>query len=166
VSGKASHPGRQHPALVRANRFSKDEIRTAPPHIRRMMSQHDTVTEPAIAELVDRFYAKVRQDPVIGPIFNEAVDDWDEHLATLSAFWSSVMLTTGRYKGNPMAAHMKHPIRPEFFDRWLQIWGETVGEMFAPDAAAQFRHKAARIGESLKLGLFFRPNGLTIRPPA
>jgi hemoglobin len=129
------------------------------------MPQHDTITEPAIAELVSRFYAKVRRDPTIGPVFDAAVEDWDAHLQTLNAFWSSVMLTTGRYKGNPMAAHMKHPIRPEFFERWLQLWGDTVGEMFAPAAALQFRDKAARIGESLKLGLFFRPDGLAVRPP-
>ena len=120
----------------------------------------DTITEPAIAALVDRFYAKARRDPVIGPLFNSAVDDWDEHLQKLCDFWSSVMLTTGRYKGNPMAAHMKLPIQPGFFDRWLSLWRETAGELFAPAPAAQFRAKAERIAESLKLALFFRPGAI------
>jgi len=115
------------------------------------------ITEPAISGLVDRFYAKVRSDPVIGPVFNQAVDDWDEHLGKLCAFWSSVMLTSGRYKGNPMAAHMRLPIEPDYFDRWLALWGETVGELFPLDTAASLRAKAARIGESLKLSLFYRP---------
>ena len=115
------------------------------------------IGEADIALLVDRFYAKVRRDAVIGPLFNEAVADWDEHLATLRAFWSSVMLTSGRYKGNPLVIHMRQPIRPEFFDRWLALFGETAEEVVGGERAALFRTKANRIAESLKLGLFFRP---------
>lgn len=66
------------------------------------------------------------------------------------------MLTSGRYKGNPMAAHMRHPIEPAFFETWLGLWRETAYEVFAPELAAQFVMKAERIAESLKLGLFFR----------
>ena len=126
------------------------------------MTPFDSITEPAIAALVHRFYAKARRDPMIGPLFNEAVGDWDEHLGKLCDFWSSVMLTSGRYKGNPLAAHLRHPIEPAFFDRWLLLWRETAGELFAPDPAAQFRAKAERIAESLRLALFFRPGALAI----
>ena len=121
------------------------------------MQPFQDITEPAIAAMVDRFYAKVRRDAVIGPVFNNAVTDWDEHLQTLRQFWSSVMLTSGSYKGNPMAVHMRQPIEPDFFARWLALWGETAAEVFAPGPAAQFREKAERIAESLKLALFFRP---------
>jgi hemoglobin len=121
------------------------------------MTLFDDITELAIAALVERFYAKARRDPVIGPVFDDAIDDWDAHLSTLCDFWSSVMLTTGRYKGNPMAAHVKHPIEPAFFERWLALWRETAVELFAPVLAARFRDKAERIAESLKLALFFRP---------
>src|SRR6266566_3029057 len=96
-------------------------------------------------------------EPAIAALFNSAVDDWDEHLKKLCDFWSSVMLTTGRYKGNPMAAHIKHPIEPAFFERWLALWRETAGELFAPAVAERFRDKAERIAESLKLALFYRP---------
>jgi hemoglobin len=131
------------------------------------MAGTDSITEPAIAELVRRFYGKARRDPTIGPVFNEAVEDWDEHFAKLADFWSSVMLTTGRYKGNPMAAHLKHKkIQPEFFTRWLQLWHETTGEVFGPDIAAQFGFKAERIAESLQFALFYRPAGLPIRRAA
>ena len=121
------------------------------------MPPFDDITEPAIAELVDRFYAKARRDPMIGPLFNNAVSDWDEHLQRLNDFWSSVMLTSGRYKGNPMAAHLKLPIEPPFFERWLALLRETADELFAPDQALQFKAKAERIAESLKLALFYRP---------
>jgi hemoglobin len=124
------------------------------------------ITEPAIAALVDRFYAKARRDPLLGPVFKAAIHDWDEHLRKLYDFWSSVMLTTGRYKGNPMAAHMKLPIEPHFFDRWLALWQETAGEVFAPELAAAFGDKAGRIAESLKLALFYRPGRLQSAPLA
>ncbi|HEV2185628.1 MAG TPA: group III truncated hemoglobin [Stellaceae bacterium] len=66
-----------------------------------------SISEPAIATLVSRFYGKARRDPTIGPLFEHAIEDWDEHLDKLRDFWSSVMLTSGRYKGNPMAAHLE-----------------------------------------------------------
>ena len=116
------------------------------------------ISEAEIRRLVDRFYAKVRDDELIGPIFNTAVADWPEHLEKLGAFWSSVMLTSGRYKGNPMAAHLRHAgaIQPHMFDRWLSLWRETAEEELAPDAAAAVAGKADRIAESLKLGLYFK----------
>jgi len=121
------------------------------------MRRFSKITEASIAVLVDRFYAKVRRDPMIGPVFERAVEDWDEHLSKLGDFWSSVMLTSGRYKGNPMARHMGRAIEPRFFDRWLALWRETIAELFTPKVAALFAEKAERIGESLKLALFFRP---------
>jgi hemoglobin len=121
------------------------------------MTQHDHITEAALADLVQRFYAKVRADAVLGPVFNNAVDHWDAHFETLSKFWSSVMLTSGAYKGNPMAVHNKLAgvIQTPMFDRWLALWKETTEEMFTPELAAQFQDRAARIAESLKLGLEF-----------
>jgi hemoglobin len=90
-------------------------------------------------------------------VFNAAVDDWPEHLEKLSAFWSSVVLTTGRYKGNPMAAHMKHrsSIESSMFDRWLELWRETACETLDERGAAAVVAKAERIAESLQLGMFF-----------
>lgn len=116
------------------------------------------MTEGEIARLVDLFYARVRADGEIGPLFNEAVDDWPGHLERLRAFWSSVMLTTGRYKGSPMAAHLGHAARiePAMFDRWLELWRTTARELLAPADAEAVIAKAERIAESLKLALFFR----------
>jgi hemoglobin len=68
-----------------------------------------------------------------------------------------MMLTSGRDKGNPMAAHLRHPIQPEFFDRWLALFAETADEVGGGDAAGPFRTKANRVAECLKLALFFRP---------
>jgi hemoglobin len=115
------------------------------------------MTEQQLAALVERFYAKVRADHVLGPVFNAAVHDWPEHLEKLNAFWSSVMLTTGRYRGNPMAMHMKQKaaIEPSMFGRWLELWRETAREILDERGAAAVVAKAERIAESLQLGMFF-----------
>jgi hemoglobin len=124
---------------------------------------HDRVDEAAIKALVDGFYAKVRRDPVLGPVFEGAIADWGPHLAMMYDFWSSVMLTTGRYKGNPMAKHLRIAgIVPEMFEVWLRLFGETARETVTPPLAEHFVEKARRIAESLRLGLFYRPTDLAI----
>jgi hemoglobin len=97
----------------------------------------------------------VRADPLIGPIFDGAIGDWPQHTEKLQAFWSSVMLTSGRYKGRPLPAHIKHAdsIDRRSFVRWLAIWKDTTGEMLDPGSAAALQEKASRIAESLFLGI-------------
>lgn len=115
------------------------------------------VTEDDIALLVPLFYERVRDDPVLGPIFNGAIDDWPHHLEKLKAFWSSVMLTSGRYKGQPMVAHLRHQdhMSRANFERWLGLWRDVTGEVLGAPAAAAFQDKADRIAESLQLGVQF-----------
>jgi len=113
-----------------------------------------------IRHLVDEFYIKVRADRELGPIFVRAIPgDWGEHLATMRDFWSSVMLTSARYKGNPFAVHQRmEGIELQLFDRWLALFDETCGELFDETTGAAFSTKARRIAESLKLALFYRPD--------
>lgn len=112
------------------------------------------VTEPMIRDLVHEFYAGVRRDAVLGPIFNTAIDDWDAHLDKLCAFWSSVTLMTGRYKGTPMKAHAELPqIGAAHFRQWLALFRATAAEVCPPDAAALFIDRAERIAESLQMGI-------------
>lgn len=120
----------------------------------------EPLSEDAIRRLVDDFYAKVRADPALGPVFARAIPgDWEPHLATMRNFWSSVMLTSGRYKGNPVAVHHRvEGIELDLFDRWLTLFEETCRELFDDDLAEAFRGKAVRIAESLKLALFYRPD--------
>lgn len=117
-----------------------------------------SLTEEGLNALVEAFYARVRSDAELGPIFNDAINDWPEHLEKLTAFWSSIMLTTGRYKGQPVPAHMKHQdrITPALFGRWLDLWQRTTDDMMTPDAARTLQDKANRIAESLQLAMFFR----------
>lgn len=132
-------------------------------------SDDQPLDDTMIAAVVDEFYARVRRDPVLGPVFNGAIADWDEHLQKLASFWSSVMLRSGRYKGNPVAAHLrqKEVITPAMFDRWLTLWSEVTFELLPAEAARAMQARAAMIAESLKLALFFRvPSNAIAAAPA
>ena len=133
-------------------------------------------TDDQIESLVAAFYARIRTDAELGPIFLKAIgEDWTAHLKTMCDFWSSVMNTTGRYKGRPIPVHLKLPgIEPRHFAHWLQLFSATAHELFGKELAGMFVERAERIAESLKLGFAFHAKnpeiwgGLprTIRPQA
>jgi hemoglobin len=111
------------------------------------------INEAMIAELVDRFYERVREDPVIGPIFTDHIENWAPHLEKMRAFWSSVALMSGNYHGQPMRLHLPLPVDAEHFDRWLALFETTARELCPPKAADHFLERARRIAESLELGI-------------
>src|SRR5204863_2186329 len=111
------------------------------------------ITEAMIEGLVRGFYAKVRADAVLAPIFEARIKDWEPHLAQMCAFWSSVALMTGRYHGTPMAKHMPLPVDAAHFDRWLALFEETALEVCTPVAATHFVELARRIAASIELGI-------------
>jgi hemoglobin len=118
----------------------------------------DSATNPDIDEvmiesLVRTFYGHVRRDPLIGPVFDGKVQDWEEHIRRLCTFWSSVTLGTHRYRGQPMAAHLPLPINSPHFDRWLEIFVQTAQDLCPPAAAAHLCDRAYRIADSLELGI-------------
>ena len=121
------------------------------------------IDEALIDALVEGFYARVRDDDFIGPIFAERIDDWGPHLEQMKLFWSSVALSTGVYQGRPMPKHLPLPIDARHFDRWLQIFEETARDLCPPVAAGHFIVRARRIAESLELGVA-NANGVLVGP--
>jgi hemoglobin len=112
------------------------------------------VDDALISELVERFYATARHDPLLGPIFSNAIgEDWTSHLNTMKAFWSSVLMGSGRYKGDPLAVHLALPVlsRPHF-ERWLELWRATAPEICGADAQV-FIQRAESIAERLQSAL-------------
>lgn len=110
-----------------------------------------TPSDAQIEDLVALFYARLRQDAELGPIFERVIGaDWGPHLKIMCDFWSSVMNTTGRYKGRPIPAHIKLiGIEPRHFERWLALFADTARELFEPALAQLFVLRAQRIAESL-----------------
>jgi hemoglobin len=111
------------------------------------------IDDAMIERLVRAFYRRVQADPLLGPVFETRVHDWQAHIAKLCAFWSSVTLMTGRYHGQPMRAHMKLPVAAEHFDRWIGLFEDTANAFCPPKAAAHFIERARRIADSLELGI-------------
>lgn len=111
------------------------------------------IDEPMIERLVRSFYAKIREDALLGPIFEARIHDWEPHLQRMCAFWSSVALMSGRYHGSPMAKHLPLPVDARHFDRWLALFEDTAREVCPPEAEAHFVERARRIAESLELGI-------------
>jgi hemoglobin len=112
---------------------------------------YHTATEDSIAEVVDTFYGRIRDDQLLGPIFAGAIgSDWEPHLHKMKMFWSSVLLASRTYKGNPMIAHLQLPrLTRDHFERWLQLWRETVTALCSDELASLFNRKAQMIGERL-----------------
>lgn len=122
------------------------------------MIQADPIDDQLIQDVVHSFYTRVRAHPALAPIFNQAINDWDPHLATMVDFWSSVMNMSGRYKGQPMAKHQAlSGVRPAHFEIWLGLFRDTARDVCPPAIAARFVEKADRIAQSLQLGMFGLP---------
>jgi len=125
--------------------------------------------EAMIHAVVHGFYDRIRQDELLGPVFNRqiAAEEWPVHLAKMCDFWSSTMLKTRRYDGRPMPAHIRLPdIGEVHFRRWLTLFKATVTSLCPPEVAALFMDRAARIAHSFRLGIAFHrdENTLDIRP--
>ncbi|MWD29108.1 preprotein translocase [Aquicoccus sp. SCR17] len=112
----------------------------------------ETALDESVLEvLVHGFYAKVRVDPLLGPIFAERISDWGPHLERMVAFWSSVVLMTGRYHGKPVPKHAGLPVEWAHFERWLELFRETAHQVCTPEGASRVIESAERIARSLHM---------------
>ena len=117
---------------------------------------HPAITQDQISRLVDEFYDRVFADARLGPIFLEhSGEDRTAHMRTMKQFWSSVLLKTREYSGQPMPVHLKlTEVQPDDFAIWLNYFRVTSREIFESDAASIVIASAERIAESLKLAMF------------
>ncbi|KGS22604.1 Globin [Burkholderia pseudomallei] len=113
-------------------------------------------TPENIRALVDAFYDRVRDDALLGPVFeSKLAGRWDQHLPKMGEFWSSLVLGTKSYRGNVQAAHQPlDGLEPVHFSRWLALFLKTVEARYEPAAAVRFMEPALRIAQSLQLSRF------------
>ena len=131
-----------------------DAARPASPQPPRQPA-HPDISEQMIERLVRHFYGRVRADLVLAPIFDRVVDDWEPHLQTMMAFWSSVMLMSGRFKGQPVPKHKAlSRVAPRDFEIWLNLFRLSAHAVCPDDIAELFIGRAEQIAESLKRGMF------------
>jgi hemoglobin len=114
------------------------------------------LTEPLVRQVIDAFYAKVRQDPILAPVFNGIIkDDWPAHIERIFAFWLTATRLGSGYDGRAfMPAHLKHgAIRAEQLPQWLLLFRETAREHCPPDAADVLIDTAERMADSIRMSL-------------
>ncbi len=110
-------------------------------------------TEQEVASLVHSFYARVTQDPLIGPIFSAHVHDWPSHLDKMVDFWSSTLRGTARFRGSPMVTHSRlDGVTQEHFQRWLALFQQTTHELDNAALRERANDLALRIAQSLWYG--------------
>ena len=115
-------------------------------------------TTDSITALVHGFYADVRADPLLGPVFEDALrDHWESHLARMVDFWSTVVLGSKRVRGNVFTKHMAlQGVTPAHFAAWVRLWGEHTNRLFTPEVAHELQTAAHAIARNLFLGYFGR----------
>ncbi|MDS1140594.1 group III truncated hemoglobin [Pusillimonas sp. SM2304] len=117
------------------------------------MARTELCTEEEIATLVYGFYDRVRADPLLGPVFNGHIDDWDKHLRIMVQFWSSLLLGSGTYSGTPMPKHVALPgLQAGMFTQWLALFHQTAQELPNRAFAERAEEFAQRIARSLWFG--------------
>ena len=126
-------------------------IRSARPAMTAEMMARTGLDEDVLTQLVHGFYARVRNDALLGPIFADRITDWERHLEKMIAFWSSVALMTGRYHGAPVPKHAGLPVTWAHFERWLALFRETADEVCTSEGAAHVVERAERIARSLHI---------------
>lgn len=124
------------------------------------MVKNDIKTRDDIFNLVSSFYNKVRSNKDLGPYFNESIKDWNLHFEHLTTFWESSLFLKTRYSGNPVETHIhvdrnhNSSISELHFGLWLNLWIETIDELFEGDYAENAKRRARKMSTFLYLKIY------------
>jgi hemoglobin len=125
------------------------------------MTNKDISNIEDIQLLVNTFYAKVQKDDLIGDIFNEKIGDrWTEHLEKMYRFWQTILLEEHTYSGSPFPPHRQLPVEKKHFNRWMEIFTETVDSLFEGQLAEEAKLRAKNMAEMFNYKIeYFRHEG-------
>lgn len=128
------------------------------------MDQHDILTLEDVQLLVNTFYGKVRDEALLGPIFNERIQDrWPEHLEKMYRFWQTVLLGEHTYYGAPFPPHAQLPVAHVHFEKWMDLFTQTVDELFSGEKAEEAKWRGKKMAELFELKIeHFRKAGFKI----
>lgn len=124
-----------------------------------MEKEKDILTIEDCKTLVDNFYGKVRKDPLIGPIFDGVIQDrWPEHLEKMYRFWQTVLLEDHTYFGSPFPPHANLPVEWQHFEKWLELFNQTIDEHFTGNKATEARWRANKMAEMFNYKIQYYKN--------
>nr|WKN35970.1 group III truncated hemoglobin [Tunicatimonas sp. TK19036] len=125
-----------------------------------MKKQKQIIALDDIKLLVDSYYGKVREDELLAPIFNERIGNkWPKHLEKMYRFWQTVLLGDHTYYGSPFTPHAQLPVNKAHFNRWLELFNETINEHFTGEKAEEARWRAGKMAEMFHYKIeYYRDN--------
>ena len=128
------------------------------------MDKNDLQTRTDVHLLVTSFYDKVKKDELLGPFFLPIIEDWDAHIERLTTFWETSLFMTRKleqkYYGDPLKVHVKvdqennQKITEHHFGIWLNLWFQTIDELFVGETAENAKRRARKMGTFLYLNIF------------
>jgi hemoglobin len=129
-----------------------------------MQAQTEISSIDDIKLLVDTFYERIQTDTLLGPIFNERIENrWPVHLEKMYHFWQTVLLGEHTYFGSPFPPHAKLPIGHRHFAAWLALFTKTVDELFTGEKADEAKWRAGKMAEMFEFKIEYgRKNPLNI----
>jgi hemoglobin len=120
------------------------------------MNKKKIATVQDVRLMVDTFYGEVRKDALLGPIFNQVIQDrWPEHLEKMYRFWQTVLLQEHTYKGSPFAPHARLPLQAVHFERWKLLFFATLDGLFDGEKAEEAKFRASKMAEMFQLKIAF-----------
>lgn len=139
--------------------------------IKLKLMKSDIKNRDDINILITTFYSKIREEQILGPIFNHIIRDWEAHMERLTDFWETNLLFVSKYKGNPIKVHQevdlvfKGTITEKHFGIWLNIWIETLDQLFLGEKVELAKRRARKMSTHLLIKMFeSRTSNKTICP--
>ncbi|MFS4493234.1 group III truncated hemoglobin [Maribacter sp. 2308TA10-17] len=129
-----------------------------------MKVKADISNRKDVNDLVVSFYQKVRKHDILGPIFNQIITDWEVHFELLTDFWETQLFLKRKYQGNPVSVHQEvddktnNSVSSEHFGLWLNLWFETIDELFEGETAWVAKNRAQKMSTMLFLKIFEHRN--------
>lgn len=124
------------------------------------MEKTDIRSREDVNLLVKTFYKQIRQHEVLAPFFEKAITDWEQHFDKLTDFWEASLFLKTKFYGNPLQAHIKvdqdnnHSITQEHFGLWLNLWINTIDDLFEGDYAENAKSKARKMATFMYMSIF------------
>jgi len=122
--------------------------------------KRDIESREDIFNIVSHFYTKIRKEEILGPIFNQVIKNWDEHLKRLTDFWQTNLLFVANYKGNPIKVHQQVDvifggnITEKHFGIWLNLWFATIDELHTGEKAETAKRRARKMSTHLYIKMY------------
>lgn len=126
-----------------------------------IMASKDISNIEDIKLMVDTFYSAVQKDDLIGAIFNEKIGDrWPEHLEKMYRFWQTILLEEHTYSGSPFPPHRQLPVEKKHFNRWMEIFTQTIDSLFTGPLAEEAKLRGQNMAEMFNYKIeYFRHEG-------